>query len=356
MRRSVGVTISAVIVFVGCGLVLLQALGTAFAAFALTSMQQEPSFLGPILIFEVIFLVGLAGWGIATGVGLIRLRNWARISMIVFSVLLVICTLVPALLFMFVPLPIPSNAKDPEMMARIMTMMRVVIEGFGLGLAALGIWWLYFFAKQSTRAQFAGGSYGAASAAPAVASGLQFDVPPPMRRLGRPVSITVIAVLLIIPACFAPLSLIEMRVVFPGQQLPFMFFGIFVTGSIGVALFLALMVAQAIAGVGLLKLRPWARILAIWLEAYTLLNMVATFALPSGRARFDEWMNSLMASEFNRIKVPAQIDMKPMLAMISKSAVWGVVIWLPVFAVIIWFLVKEKEAFYRPKQGGAPIS
>lgn len=353
MRRSAGVTISAVIVFVGCGLVLLQALGTAFGAAMLTQMRQEPSFLAPILIIEIIFLAGLAGWGIATGVGLIRLRNWARISMLVFSVLLVFMTLLPAILFLFLPLPAPPDAKDPEMAARIMTMMRVAIVGLELAFAALGGWWLYFFTKKSTRAQFAGGSYAAAPAAP---SAIQFDLPPPMRRLGRPVSITVIAVLLIIPACFAPLSLIEMRVLFPGQQIPFMFFGVFLTGSIGAALMVALLMTQLIAGIGLLRLRPWARLLAIWVEAFSLLNMIVSFAQPGARARLGEWVNSLLASEVDRIKVPAQIDLKPTFEMISKSTMLGVVIWLPVFAVIIWFLVKEKEAFYRPKQGGAAIS
>jgi hypothetical protein len=352
MRRSVGVTISAVIVFVGCGLTLLQAIATGFSSFMLGQLREQPAFLGPILVFQIIFLLGLSGWGIATGVGLIRLRNWARISMLVFSALLAILTLLPAIVFLIVQLPVPTNAADAELTARIMNITRLVMVGVFWALAALGAWWLYFFSKKSTREQFAGGS---SAAAPAVASGIQFDVPPPMRRLGRPVSITVIAVLLILPACFAPLSFIEMRFLFPSQGLPFLFFGHFVTGSMGIVLMLALLLSQAVAGAGLLKLKPWARILAIWVEAFTFLNMAASFGLPGGRARFGEWMNSLMASEFDRFKLPAQVDMRPILEMSSKFAIWGTVFWMPIFAVIIWFLVKEKEAFYRPKESASVV-
>jgi hypothetical protein len=77
MKRSVGITISAVIAFLGSGAVLL--LGTS--AFLIVPASQ-PQFLKYGTYFLGVLLVGFATWGIASGVGLLRLREWARVSLL----------------------------------------------------------------------------------------------------------------------------------------------------------------------------------------------------------------------------------------------------------------------------------
>jgi hypothetical protein len=91
-------------------------------------------------------LPGAAAWGIATSIGLFRLRNWARLSILVFSVLLVLMSAPSGLMALLMPFPAPRGA-DPS----FTTVMRVGMGAFWLGLLAIGIWWLVFFNRAKVK-------------------------------------------------------------------------------------------------------------------------------------------------------------------------------------------------------------
>src|SRR5277367_3607443 len=113
MRRPAGVTIAAVAVFIGSGLTLLSGAIMIFAFFVLPATESAPAFTRAAGVIMAIFMLGLAAWGIATGINLLQLREWARISMIVFSALLLV-TAVPGLLMMLVmPFPMPQGSAVP---------------------------------------------------------------------------------------------------------------------------------------------------------------------------------------------------------------------------------------------------
>jgi hypothetical protein len=363
MRRSVGVTISAVIVLVGSGLTLLYAAFVALASLALTTFQRDQQFLGVFAAVGFLFLVGFGAWGIATGVGLIQLREWARISILIFSALLVFGTLMSAVVTALLPFGSFAPQQSGDDFTQFLFVMRVVLMSAYGSVMLLGIWWLYFFMKAATREQFAARR---AAPAPAFAAAGTYASPvaahdaglayaePPMRRLGRPVSITVIAALFLIGACMAPISFLQMSVMFPGVGVPFMLFGTILTGTpalIGLSIFLAL---RGIAGVGLLKLQPWARTTAICLEAFGLVNTILSFGLPSGRAAFSRWMTAIMDANFRRLHLSDRARLPPGFPYISEFTVIGAIFAVPVSVAILWFLVKEKDAFYRPKR--APLS
>jgi hypothetical protein len=97
MTRSAGVTVNAVVALLGS--VLTMALGALMLfgmVFALRSAPVEPPkdfplpavYLKALMMLMPLFYVLPAIWGICTGIGLLRLKNWARISIIVFGGLL----------------------------------------------------------------------------------------------------------------------------------------------------------------------------------------------------------------------------------------------------------------------------
>jgi len=96
MKRPAGVTISAVAVLIGCGLTLLSGAFMILAFFVTPATDSMPAFTRYSLLIMSVFMLGLATWGIATGINLLQLREWARISMLVFSGLLLV-TAVPFL-------------------------------------------------------------------------------------------------------------------------------------------------------------------------------------------------------------------------------------------------------------------
>ena len=108
MKRSIGVTVIAVVSLAGSLLVLLigglMALAVAFASSAApTEPPIPPGFMKAMLALMLVIYLAAAAWGITTSIGLLRLRNWARLSIIVFSVLLALMSGPSALMVLLMP-------------------------------------------------------------------------------------------------------------------------------------------------------------------------------------------------------------------------------------------------------------
>jgi hypothetical protein len=74
MRRSAGITISAVLALVGSGFVLLL-VGLVVLGLEIGALTQLPRKASYYPAFAALFYGGLAAWGMATGVGLLKLAN-----------------------------------------------------------------------------------------------------------------------------------------------------------------------------------------------------------------------------------------------------------------------------------------
>lgn len=336
MARSAGITASAVAVFAGSALTILGG-AAAILGMLLVSSRPMPNvpehFMSFVIIAEAVFAFGFGGWGIASGVGLIQTREWARISMVVFAALLVLFTLPAALMMAFVPFPLP---KDSNLPANFATMMRVGMVLFYGFFTLLGGFWLYYFNARSVKAQFQGTqatTEAPAAYLPAETPGAGPGVPPG----ARPLSITIIAWFLITGSAFGPLSLFYLREVFR-TPLPLCFLGVFVLGRTAELILLAWMAIQVIAAIGLLKLRNWARLATIALQCLGILNIVLLIAIPGNRLRFQQVMNTVMASM--NLQTPQPVPF-------TFSAWTGMIASLPFFAVILWFLITRKRAFVK---------
>ncbi|HEY4710276.1 MAG TPA: hypothetical protein VIH46_08910 [Candidatus Acidoferrales bacterium] len=325
MARSGGITFSAVVVFLGSAFTILcggfAVLGSFIASHSELGTSAPIDFRF-VAIFEAIFYLGFGVWGIASGIGLIKTRQWARISMLAFSGILILFSLPVVLVIAAARFP---QSSDPSLPANFMVIMRVSMAAIFVLIAALGGFWLYFFNKKSVKAQFLG----------ALSPGEEIVPDSSGRRpTARPMSITIIGWFLLIASGLTSLFVLFFRGFFPGQSIPFSFFGFFLFGRRAILTIVAWMAAQFVAAVGLLKLRNWGRVVTIWLQVLGIANSLLTFGLPANRVRFQQIMETMMASTNPRLPQP------------FSPPVWiGVVASAPIVFVFLWFLFREKRAF-----------
>lgn len=340
MRRSIGVTISAVVVIAGSAFTILCG-ALALAGSALISKSSPPPnlpvSLGSVLIVEAILIFAFGAWGLASGIGLLYLKQWARISLLVFAGFLV-CISLPAMAMMAV-ISLP-NSHDPNLPSNFMTVMRIGMELFYAMFAALGGFWLYFFNKRSAKAQFQ-----TMQPVPETAAGDSFlgaAVPAPITsERVRPLSITIIGWFLLISSALAPLFLLLNHLFLPGIQFPFYFLGFFFLGRGAYAVLIVWMAAQMVAAVGLLKLKKWGLFVTIGLQCLTVANLALLAGIPGHRARFQQIMEAMMASMNARMPQPAPFDF---------PAWGGLAMSLPIVLVVLYFLITRRAAFSSATQ------
>jgi hypothetical protein len=253
MKRSGGVTAAVIVLFFGSGVFVLLAAGMFLSSF-LMQATKEPSPLGPAFFYvEAGIMLGLAGWGVSTGVGILRLRSWARISILVMSGLAVVMSFFTMLMtFMLVPM-ISENEKMPPGAIIFVEIFEVIIFGIPL---AVAVWWLILFMRKGTRAQFEAASRttmahrlvaGGATVVEAAAATAS-----PVSKI--PVSILVIAVYFL---ATAPGQLFTFAMPFM-RHMPMMIFGkIMQPGSMW-AYMLTVAVLHLALGIGLLCRKWWA--------------------------------------------------------------------------------------------------
>ncbi|MFZ0582298.1 MAG: hypothetical protein WAN72_14750 [Candidatus Acidiferrales bacterium] len=327
MKRSAGVKISAIVVFIGSGLTLLWSAFLVLGVAALATKGNALPFPTSFGIVLILFMLAFAVWGVATGINLLRLRAWARISMVLFSAFLLVVAVPGILMMLFVPLPATIDATNPELTQKVMATARVGMVMVYAILAVLGVWWLYFFNSRPVKEQFGRPD------APAPASQAVWGAPAAAavsEQLKRPLSITIIAYVSLLGACVLPLIQL--------MHVPMMFMGIFYTGWKASLIIMGFMSVQLMMAYGLLKLEPWGRSLAIYYFNFGIFNSIISVVLPGAQARFDQ-AETLMKGTMGLPASPSQ----------AKFPIWtGLLFSLPLIAIQLWFVVKHKQAFERP--------
>ena len=321
MNRSVGVTVTAVVVLFGSGLTLLAGVMMLFASSSdLPIPENQVHFLKYFMVFLALVLFAAAAWGIASGTGLMRLREWSRISMLVFSALLLFVCIPGLLMFLFMPFPPPGTAPSPEMTKEMLAATRIFMAVLYGILAALGGWWIYFFNKRSTKDQFLKVRIPGLEGMP----GAEVISP-----YARPLSITLIAWWLLISGFIGVLGL--------SVNPPVFFLGYFFKGTYASVLMLALALVQSLIGFGLLKLRPWGRTLAIYYFQFLIFNSLTMVLIPGTQARFEQAMTEMLADMQGTLGTPPS----PM-----HVPIWfGVIFAVPLLSLLLWIVVSRKDVF-----------
>jgi hypothetical protein len=320
MNRSAGITISAVAVLLGSALALLMGLMMLFASTSGVSVpQNQAQFFKYFMMITAVLLFAAAAWGISTGMALLRLREWSRVSMMVFSALLIFLCIPGLLMFLMVPFPPPGTAVNPQLTPNILTGMRIFFTLLYAALAVLGGWWLYFFNRRSTKEQF----LKVPGASPE-----RMSSDPMLVAWARPLSITLISWYLLISAFIGVLGL--------SVNPPVFFFGFFFKGTFASLIMFALALVQSMTAFGLLKLRPWGRTLAIYYFQFLIFNSLTMVLIPGTQARFDQAVVEMMR-DIQGASNPAQVMHFPL---------WvGAIFAVPLLALLLWVVVSRKDVF-----------
>lgn len=320
MNRSAGVTISAVVVLLGSVLALLMGVMMLFASIGGVSVpQNQAQFFKYVMMITAVLFIAAGAWGLATGRALLGLREWSRVSIMVFSAFLLLICIPGLVMFLMVPFPPPGTVVNPQLTPGLLTGMRIFLTLLYGVLAVLGGWWLCFFNKRSTKEQF-------------------LKLPGAMpRRISddlmiapgtRPLSITLIAWYLLISAFIGVLGL--------SVNPPVFFFGFFFKGAFASLIMFALALVQSLTAFGLLKLRPWGRTLAIYYFQFLIFNSLTMVLIPGTQARFDQAMGDMMR-DMQGSSNPAQVMHFP---------IWfGVIFAVPLLALLLWVVVSKKDVF-----------
>jgi hypothetical protein len=283
MKRPGGVVFSAILLVLGSLFQLPIALLMAFAGVLLHKQIGSGGLSGapgplptwmPGYMFALCgFFIALALWGILTSIGLLRLRRWARYSILIIGgalALLGLLSLPVMLVMLFVPMNVASGA-DASQIQTVQTITKIMFGAIVLmyaTIAAVGISWLVYFNKKKVRELFAGGA-GSAS------------------QGRRPFLISVLAVLNLIGAggcvlaAFLPLPAVVCGLVLHGWQ--------------KAVLYLVIAALQAAMGIGLWRLHEWGRKLALGVLALGVVQAAVYLAYPSLLLRYTAELNQIMA-------------------------------------------------------------
>ena len=120
-------------------------------------------------------------------------------------------------------------------------------------------------------------------------------------------------------------------------QFPIFIFGRVLHGLAGLAVLISSCLAFFVAGIGLLKLKPWSYSLTIGLQLFWLASTVVTLLTPNYKAEMDSFIKEIQAS----MHLP---ETQFSQGSFSQNYGWAVILGLVVAGAILGMLV-----YYRPR-------
>jgi hypothetical protein len=269
----------------------LGALGAIFieasmlSVFRLASANKGVPFPGAARAMASVtwlFLFLLAVFGIFVGAGILRRRNWARISILIWGGLMAFFSAITMVATFFVMNNLPSTLPNAADAASFMDVFKWVLALFYAIPLGVGIWWLILFTRKPVVDDFNPLLARLHPGKTLDASGFPQEPPaPPSYVPGG-------------PACPLPLLIIAGLDIFSGvfmltflfipysfiTSIPFFLFGHAFHGGFSLVFFALLGVVYAICGVGIIKLKPWALDPLIWCKALLFLSGIVTLLNP----------------------------------------------------------------------------
>jgi len=318
MKRPIGVTLAAVVAIIGSVISLLFAAGFLFSA-----NQPVP---GPINFRN--FAYGLSAFttacsilGIATARGLLNLRAWARMSILIFAGVIAVLFLLTGIVALLIPMP-PDTAIPAERMRMVKAGMTVVYAIPFL----IGVWWLIQFNTKKTKDAFLAAQAESGEAAE----------PGAIVSPGRPTAITIIAWLNILGGVFVLLGSLG--------GLPAIVFGYMISGWSATFFYVFIGGVTTFLGWGLLKLDERARIAMLGWIGLTFLHSAFVMLVPSARARMLAAQTAIQDS----LRVGSSTAAPPIAEPGGAFTYVMVGFGMAAMALMAWFLVRERRAFDAP--------
>ena len=363
-NRSAGITVIAILQLIGSTFLLAMAALMAFAMFmspnpSANDAQLPPMFFKAIRVALPLFYALPAVWGLVTAIGLLQLKNWARISTIVISVLLILFVAFGILTSMVFFLKPPSgNGVDPKMFLVI----GVVTAVFALAEIGVGIWWMVFCNRSNIKMQFLPQLSPLPQGATPYAIDMPYSATPPppglaaptglasttdlaspptppiaaLARTARLLSISIIAWFFLVGCFFIPFSIL--------LHAPAILFTTVLTGWPATIYLLLYAGLHIYIGIALLQMKPAGRLVGMGYYIFGLLNIAVFYLAPGRSARLAKFME-IEQSMFPWMR-SAQAD-SLFAADVMPFAIIGLIGGLAFCLVLLYFLVAAKPAFDR---------
>jgi len=322
-----GSVIAAAVVAIAGSVLTILCFCLTLLSVAFVGSGSRPQLPAPVKIgAEIMFglFIAVAIFGVATGIGLIRLRNWARISALVWAGFSGFCCAFGLVFVVLIPFPAPPNAP-----AASMAMVRwILFSVYGLPVL-VSVWWLVLFNRSTIKSQFRGENLSADGSAP--------------QKPRCPLPLAVLAWLLIVSI------LNSLFVLVLPFHMPVFLFGRVVAGGAGKAIFLLSSLLFAVAGVGLLKLKPWSYPLAIGMYLFWIASGVVSMLTPNFRSALNAAISEmLIPMHLPDTQMPAATSM--------RSANLGMFLGLAFCALILGMLFYYRRRFLEAAAASSSLA
>jgi hypothetical protein len=323
MKQPIGIILSAIVLSLAALFLLtmtaLMAVAGIFADRQSTTAAVPHFAIFLIVALSIVYAI-LAVWAILTVIGILRLRIWARYSILIlaggFAALGVLLTFGTALSrTMLASMPTRGPAPDPHLIAAIFT----VLISFYVVITAIGIWWLIYFNLRSTRELF----QTSESTLPQHATAGTLAQRPP--------AITILACLFLLSAvCCVIMAFTP----FPGFLL-----GFILPPAAAHTFYLAFALIAALLSFGLLKLQEYARVATIAIVLLGFCNVLLSL-LPWYQSQFRLYMARF------QMAFPAYPNQTPALFPFTRIMVYITgMLGLAFYVVVLWLLHRHRKAF-----------
>ena len=257
-----------------------------------------------------LFFLAVAIFAIFVGANILRRRNWARISILIWAGLMAFFSAIAMVATFFVMNNLPPILPNAAEAAPVLAVMKWVLTLFYAIPLGVGIWWLILFNRGAVVDDFNPLSARLHPGKTLDASGFPQEPPPPPSYVPSG------------PACPLPLLIIAGLDIFSGASMltllvvpysfissvPIFLFGHAFHGGLALVFLVLLGIVYAVCGVGIIKLKPWALDPLIWCQALFFLSGIVTFLNPQFMSTMKEAIVKMMPKIPN---LPAGVDLPP---------------------------------------------
>lgn len=299
---------------VGILISLFTILGTLSGVVGLTMLPPSSAMAIPpparsMLIVIMGLLAGLAIFGLFTCIALLRLKKWARVSILIWGGVMAAFS---GVMLLYTALsPLPEISADSAAGLPYLRILMFVLYGIQL---LVGVWWLLLFNQRAVREQFLPGT----AIDSQVAVSPQPRCPLPLAILSG-VSIFSAAFTLMLPFTNFPVNVI--------------LFGHRFHGAVGAVLF-NLSAGLFLAGaVGMLRLKRWSYPLVLGQYFFWMVSGTVTLVSPSYDRNLQDMMSQLNLPEGTMTQ-----------ASFAQTRAFGAMALIP-GVLIIWLLLYSHTRF-----------
>lgn len=328
MKRPIGLILSAIVLGLAAFLLTLT---TAFMVLAGVLADRNPSiaatpastphFFIYLMLAVAVFYAALAIWATLTIIGILRLRSWARYSILTIGGGLATLGLFAGIGTLVGRTMLPTlSAQQPNADPRIFSVVFFVMTIFYLLITAVGVWWLIYFNLRPVRELFSIANFEIPSSPHLLVS------PDPV-----PTPIKIIAVFLFLGAVCCLLCLF--------LPFPAFLFGFILPVAATHILYLAFAALAVFAGYGLLRLNESARLLTMGFLFLGFFNLVMA-ALPWYQSRWQAYSSQIIHS------MPMMAGQTlPSVTYSSTLFIFSAFFGLIIYGFTLWLLHRHRAAF-----------